>query len=116
MIRLVCSIALVRVAKAGSLSYLFPSRVGVTTPNGKKRTLSDRPTDQKVGQHGEIWPLPTIERNPRPGDAWKNWRRWKEESGQNNVYLTCGRYTMCDVTPLPVGVSSSSPLWRSLTR
>src|SRR6476646_9227573 len=27
MIRLVCSIALVRVAKAGSLSYLFPSRV-----------------------------------------------------------------------------------------
>jgi hypothetical protein len=27
MIRLVCSIALVRVAKAGSLSYFFPSRV-----------------------------------------------------------------------------------------
>src|ERR1700759_4850083 len=27
MIRLVCSIALVRVAKAGSLLYLFPSRV-----------------------------------------------------------------------------------------
>jgi hypothetical protein len=27
MIRLVCSIALVRVAKAGSLSYLFPARV-----------------------------------------------------------------------------------------
>jgi hypothetical protein len=27
MIRLVCSIALVRAAKAGSLSYLFPSRV-----------------------------------------------------------------------------------------